>query len=272
MGLAAAATGSIVCLILLFLAAGSWDALVTVGPWRFLADDGWFPAAASARFGLVPMLVATALLAVGAIAIAAPAGVAVAVYGHFLAPRPLATVIRRTVEILAGVPSVVFGFWGLVTVVPILQRIQPPGQSLAAGVLILALMILPTVALMTEAAFRAQPPELAAAGEALGLGRWTQIRGVALPVAVPGIASALLLATARALGETMAVLMVCGNVVQLPSSLFDPVRSLTANIALEMAYATTHHRSALFVCGLALLGAVAALLATAERFGGTRHA
>lgn len=268
LGTVAALAGSVVVLIITFLALESSGALASVGPVRFLTDDGWFPAGGpEGRFGLVPMLAVTGLLTLGAVLLATPTGVAVAVFCRFVAPRVLATPIHRTVEVLAGVPSVVYGFWGLVTLVPIIQRFRPPGQSLLAGVLILGLMVLPTVALMAEAALRAVPRPLFVAAAALGLDRWATVRGVALPAALPGIASGVLLAAVRALGETMAVLMVCGNVVQLPGSVFDPVRALTANIALEMAYATAHHRSALFVGGLALMVAVAVLIAGVEWLG-----
>lgn len=260
--------GSVVLLILLFLVRESMPAWSSVGPARFLTDGGWFPAGGpEGRFGLGPMLWGTALLTAGALLLATPAGLALAIYGRFYAPRSLVRPLRRVIEVLAGVPSVVYGFWGLVTLVPLIQSWRPPGQSLLAGILILALMVLPTLALMAEAALRAVPRPLLDGATALGLDRWAMVRGVALPAALPGIASGVLLATVRALGETMAVLMVCGNVVQVPGSVFDPVRSLTANIALEMGYATAHHRSALFVSALALMALVALLIAGVEGLG-----
>jgi phosphate transport system permease protein len=268
LGTVATLAGSVVVLIVGFLVLESYDALASVGPTRFLTDQGWFPSdGTEGRFGLAPMLAGTLLLTGGAILLAAPAGLAVAIFCRFVAPPTLAKVMHRLIEVLAGVPSVVYGFWGLVTLVPILQSLRPPGQSLLAGVLILGLMVLPTVVLMSEAALRAVPRPLLDGATALGLDRWATARGVALPYALPGIGSGLLLATARALGETMAVLMVCGNVVQMPASVFDPVRALTANIALEMAYATAHHRSALFVSGLVLMVGVALLIAAIERLG-----
>lgn len=259
--------GSVVLGVMAFLVIESLEALRTVGPGRFLSDPGWFPAggAEAGAFNLVPMLSGTILLTLGALLIATPAGLGAAIFCRFYAPSRFAKPLRSILEVLAGVPSVVYGFWGLVTLVPIIQRLRPPGQSLLAGCLILALMVLPTIALMAEAALRTLPRPLLDGGAALGLDRWAIVRGLALPAALPGIASGVLLATVRALGETMAVLMVCGNVVQNPTSLFDPVRSLTANIALEMAYAGEHHRSALFVSGLFLMLAVAGLIALVER-------
>jgi len=125
-------------------------------------------------------------------------------------------------------------------------------------------MILPTIALSADAALANVPPEYARAAAALGLSRWTTIRAVLLPAAKSGLFTGVLLETGRAIGETMAILMVCGNQIRIPGSVFDPVRTLTANIALEMAYATGSHRSALFVSGLVLLVMIVALVSAAE--------
>jgi len=162
-------------------------------------------------------------------------------------------------NLLAGIPSVVYGLWGLTELVPLIGRWQPPGASLLAAILVLTLMILPTVALTSFSALAAVPGDILAGAAALGITRKGQIISVALPAARNGISGGVLLAMARALGETMAVLMVAGNVVQNPTGLFEPVRSLTANIALEMAYATDHHRAGLFASGLFLTLLVLAL-------------
>ncbi|MEM7352957.1 MAG: phosphate ABC transporter permease subunit PstC [Acidobacteriota bacterium] len=264
--LSATITGAVVVLIAVFLVAESWAALRAVGGWRFLADASWYPAAGPAEgtFGLGPMLWGTLLTTAGAISLAAPLGILSAIFCRFYAPPALERPYRRLLELLAGIPSVVYGFWGLVVLVPLIARFQPPGASLLAGVLILALMILPTAALATDAALAAVPRRTLEGAAALGLGRWATLRGVVLPAAASGIATGLILAAGRALGETMAVLMVCGNVVQMPGSLFDPVRTLTANIALEMAYALDDHRSALFVSGLLLLAMVTLMVLAAE--------
>jgi phosphate transport system permease protein len=172
------------------------------------------------------------------------------------------------IELLAGVPSVVFGFWGLVVLIPIIGRWHPPGPSLLAGILILTLMILPTIMLVAHASIALVPVAYIQNATALGFRRWSLIRYVILPTTKFGLLTGILLGTARALGETMAVLMVCGNVVQLPSHLFDPIRTLTANIALEMAYALGNHRSALFVSGVLLMGLVVLLVCIAD---GLRH-
>lgn len=261
-----ALTGAVVVLIAAFLLGESWPALGEIGPGRFLGDPSWHPAAEGGEgtFNLVPMIAGTLLATAGAVLLAAPLGLASAVFCRLYAPPALGRPYRRLIELLAGIPSVVYGFWGLVVLVPLVARVRPPGASLLTGVLILALMVLPTVALTADAALESVPRRYLRGAAALGLGRWATLAGVALPAARSGVATGVILAAGRALGETMAVLMVCGNVVQVPASVFDPVRTLTANIALEMAYALGDHRSALFVSGLLLLALVSALVLAAE--------
>lgn len=253
-------------LILLFMANEAWPVLRNVGPAAFFRGDGWHPT--EGRFGLVPMLAASAAMSALAIVVAAPLGVASAFFCRFYAPPAIGRVFRWAIILLAGIPSVVLGLWGLTVIVPLIIWLAPPGTSLLAGSLILALMIIPTVALTTEAALAGIPTAYWQGAAALGLSREATILGVALPAIRASIFAGILLATARALGETMAVLMVSGNVVQLPTSLFQPVRTLTANVALEMAYATGDHRSSLFVSGLVLTLLVLALAAAARRSGG----
>ncbi len=261
-----AVSGAVVVLIAAFLVFESLPGLRRIGPGRFLGDPSWHPssAAADGAFNLLPMIWGTLAASAGAVLLAAPLGVLSAVFCRHYAPPPLARSFRRLIELLAGIPSVVYGFWGLVVLVPLIARVQPPGASLLAAVLVLALMILPTVALTADAALMSVPRRYLRGAAALGLGRWATLVGVALPAARPGIATGVILAAGRALGETMAVLMVCGNVVQVPDSFFAPMRTLTANIALEMAYALGDHRSALFVSGLLLLMLVAILVSVAE--------
>lgn len=267
--LAALIAAGILLLIVLFLLHESWPALQRVGVVRFFNDPGWHPL--EDMFNLTPMLAATAAASVGAILVAGPLGVASAVFNRFYAQPFLAALFRRMVALLAGIPSVVFGLWGLTVLVPRIAEWQPPGASLLAGVLILAIMVLPTVALTADAALAAVPETYLRGAAALGLTRSGTILKVLIPAARSGIIGGMLLAAARALGETMAVLMVAGNVVQVPTGLFDPVRTLTANIALEMAYATGDHRAALFVSGLALMTLVAGLAGMAGRLGGRLH-
>lgn len=250
LGALTAGAGLLTVLIVGFLSRESATVLRDAGAWRLLTDPAWQPL--EGLFGLAPMLYATLLAAGGAVLIAAPLGVASAVFGQFYAGTRLRSANRMLLGLLAGVPSVVFGLWGLTVLVPLVARWQTPGTSLLAATLILALMILPTVALTAGSALTAVAPAWLRGAAALGLSQRAVILGVALPAARSGILAGVLLALARAIGETMAVLMVAGNVVQVPASLFDPVRVLTANIALEMGYATDAHRSGLFASGLLL--------------------
>jgi len=201
----------------------------------------------------MPMLAGTLYASTGALLLAIPLGIASALFIVYYASPRLAKWYKRLVELLAGIPSVVFGFWGLTTLVPLINQIHPPGASLLAAILILALMILPTITLTAYSALMAVPDEFLRNATALGLSRWGMIRGVAFPAARTGIVAGIILATGRAIGETMAVLMVAGNVVQYPDGLFDPIRTLASNIALEMAYAMGDHRAVLFVSGLLLM-------------------
>lgn len=270
---AACITGLIVALILVFLVRESSPALAKLGVARFFTDGSWHPAAGAegGTFLMLPMIWGTLSATLGAVLVATPLGLASAVFCRFYAPTFLARPYRRMIELLAGIPSVVYGFWGLVVLVPWIRRLEPPGPSLLAGIAVLAIMILPTVALTSEAALAAVPRAHLQAAVALGLSRGRTLWSVVLPAARSGILTGVLLQTARALGETMAVLMVCGNIVRTPSSIFDPIRTLTANIALEMAYAVGDHRAALFVSGLLLLGLVSALVWSAERWTGRAH-
>ena len=261
----AAVAGSITIGIVAYLLLGSLPALRAVGPLRFLTDPSWNPV--HGAYNLVPMLVGTLVVTAGAVLLAAPLAVASAVFGRFYVRGALSRAHRRVLETLAGIPSVVYGLWGLMVLVPAIARVGPPGQSVLAGVLVLALMILPTIALVGDAALGAVPETHLRGAAAAGLSRWAIVRSIALPVARSGILTGILLGTGRALGETMAVVMVTGNVVQVPDGVLAPVRTLTANIALEMAYATDAHRSALFVSGLVLALLTIGLVAAVDRIG-----
>lgn len=254
--------GAIVIPIAIVLIRESWPILQNIGFLPFLTDTAWFPS--KELYSLTPMLVSTLLVVGGALLLAAPAGILSALFCHFYAPPAVATLYRRLLELLVGIPGVVYGFWGLVVLVPLINRLHPPGTSLLAGILVLALMTVPTIALTAEASLAEVPPAYLLGAAALGLSRWGTIWGVVLPAARTGLFTSLILGTGRALGETMVVLMVCGNIVQVPQGLFDPIRTLPANIALEMAYALGDHRSALFVSGLLLLLASLGLVLVAE--------
>jgi len=252
----------VMLLILIFLLTESWPALIQITPTRFITDASWHPL--EGTYNLTPMLSGTLLASVGALVLAIPLGLASALFIVFYASARLATSYRRLIELLAGIPSVVFGFWGLTTLVPLIAQLHPPGASLLAAILILTLMILPTITLTAFSALQAVPDEFLHGATALGLSRWGMIYGVALPAARIGIVSGIMLAAGRAIGETMAVLMVAGNVVQHPAGLFDSIRTLAANIALEMAYAMGDHRAVLFVTGLLLMLLVIILTVAAD--------
>lgn len=254
----------IVLLILLFLIRESWPVLQHLPLPQFFSDASWHPV--QGLYNITPMLSATLLSTLGAILLATPLGIASALFCHYYAPPALATWQRRIIALLAGIPSVVYGFWGLTTLAPLIGRQHPLGVSLFTGILVLTVMILPTVAVTVDAALAGVPTVYLRGAAALGMHRCTMISGVVLPAARSGIASGIMLATGRAIGETMAILMVAGNVVQHPDSLFASVRTLTANMALEMAYAMGDHRAALFVTGLALLTMVLLLVSIAGFF------
>jgi phosphate transport system permease protein len=255
-------SGSLLVLVIGFILRESWPALTKIGLPRFFNDSGWFPTENS--YQITPMISGTMLATGGSILLAAPLGILSAIFCHFYAPPLLGLWYRRMVELLAGIPSVVFGLWGLVVLVPLIAAWHPPGPSLLAGILILTLMIIPTIMLIAHFSISQVPPAYIHSATALGLSRWAVIWQVVLPVSRSGLLTGIFLGLARALGETMAILMVCGNVVQTPSHLFDPIRTLTANIALEMAYALDHHRSVLFISGLFLLGLVMCCVSVAE--------
>ena len=254
----------IVLLIFLFLATESWPVLNHISVTRFFTDNSWHPA--QDLYNITPMLSATLLTTLGALILATPLGIASGIFSRYYAPAYIAIWYRRMIELLAGIPSVVYGFWGLTTLAPLIANLHPPGVSLLTAILVLALMILPTIALTVDAALTSVPYAYHSGSVALGLSRWRMITAVVLPAAQSGIASGIMLGAGRAIGETMAVLMVAGNVVQHPHSIFDSVRTLTANIALEMAYAMGDHRAALFVSGLALMVMVLVLVNSTEFF------
>ena len=254
--------GAIALFILAFLFWEALPVLQHVNLLRFVNDPSWNPT--QQLYNLMPMLWGTLLVMVGSVLLATPLGIISAIFCQYYAPPAIAKLYRRLIELLAGIPSVVYGFWGLVVLVPLIGRLHPPGTSLLAGIAILTLMILPTIALTVDASFAKVPTQYLQGAAALGLSRWSTICNIVFPTAKSGLLTGIILETGRAIGETMAVLMVCGNVVQMPKGLFDPVRTLTANIALEMAYATGDHRSALFVSGLTLMAIVVILVVAAD--------
>lgn len=217
----------------------------------FLRDDSWYPL--EGQFNMIPMIVGSLYVTLGAILFAFPVGLFAALFACFYCPLILQSVYVRAIELYTGIPSVIFGFWGLMKLVPVINEINPPGQSLLAGIIILTLMIFPIFTLNLISNFKMNTQEHYKVSMSLGFKRSTYIWFILIPNLKYQILGSVTLATGRAIGETMAVLMVCGNIVKIPSSVFDPMRTLTANIALEMSYATGTHRSSLFFSGFILL-------------------
>ncbi|GJL65329.1 MAG: phosphate ABC transporter permease subunit PstC [Nitrospirales bacterium] len=255
--------GILLVCILIFLIIESLPALQHIGVTAFFTDASWHPT--EGAYNLLPMFIGTLFATIGAVVLATPLGICSALFCEYYAPQAMTSGYRAFIELLAGIPSVVYGLWGLVVLVPLIASLHPPGPSLLAGILILTIMIFPTVTLVSLSALHQVPKEYIQGATALGCTRWSMIHQIILPSARPGILTGVVLQTGRALGETMAILMVCGNVVQYPSSMFDPIRTLTANIALEMAYATDIHRSSLFLTGLFLLTMVIVLIMGTQR-------
>ena len=212
----------------------------------------WLP---PALFGIAPMIVASLISTFGAVIIGVPIAIMTAVFLAELAPKWLANIVRPAVELLAGIPSVVYGFFGLVIIVPMIETLFniPAGNTVLAGIIVLAIMILPTVITISETSLRALPNTYKEAALALGASHIYSVFKVLIPAARSGIYTGISLGIARAIGETMAIIMVMGNAPAMPGSLLEPARTLTANIAMEMSYATGIHASALYSTGIVLL-------------------
>lgn len=256
LGLLALVSGGMVLLIVWHLLSGAWPAIEAGRLGAFFTDEKWQPGSQrDPQFGVVTMLAGSVLVTALAVLLALPVGLAAAIFHRFYAPAALERWNRRVMEMLIGVPAVIFGLWGLVAVVPIIVHYAPTtsGQSLLAGGIVLGLMILPIIALTSQAALQAIPTAQLHAAAGLGIGRGRTIWSIALPAARRGIGTGVLLGLARAVGETMAVVLVCGNIPQIPTSLLDPIRPVTSTIALEMGYATASHKSLLFCSGLVLV-------------------
>lgn len=212
----------------------------------------WSPA--EGEFGMLPFIAGSFLVTVGALVIGAPLAIGTAVFLSEIAPPRLRAVVRPSVELLAGIPSVIYGFFALVFLVPFVRALfGGAGFSMVSGWLVLAIMILPTIAAISEDAVSAVPKGYRMSSLALGATRWQTIWRVVLPAAAPGIINAVVLGMGRAIGETMAVLMVLGNAPIVPVSATGPASTLTSIIALDMSYASGEHQTALFAMGIVLL-------------------
>jgi phosphate ABC transporter permease protein PstC len=243
--------------ITLFIFKEGAPLIQKVGLGNFLSAD-WHPTAG--RFGIALMVLGSAAVTAGALALAVPLGLACAIVLGEMAPPWASRLLKPMMEILAGIPSVVYGFMGIVILLPwIREHLGGPGPSGLAGALILGIMILPTIIAISLDALHAVPRSYREGSLALGATQWQTIRRVVLPGARSGIVAAVILGMGRAVGETMAIVMVTGNAVQLPHSPLDPLRTLTANLALEMGYAAGDHRAALFATAIVLFAIIMAL-------------
>jgi phosphate transport system permease protein len=241
----------ILALITLFIFREGAPVLYRTGVGSFLFGGEWEPM--KERFGILPMIAGSGLVTAGALAIGVPLALACAIVLAEIAPPKLRGVLKPTLELLAGIPSVVYGFMGVLLLVPwIRTNLGGPGSSALAGSVILGVMILPTIISITIDALEAVPRSYREGSLALGATQWQTIRRVVLPAARSGIVAAIILGMGRAVGETMAVIMVAGNSVRIPHSILAPVRTLTANIALEMGYASGSHAQALFATAIVL--------------------
>lgn len=251
-----------VALITIFIFQAGLPVLAQYGVFNFIFGSTWSPTNGS--FGILPLIAGTLSVTLGALVIGIPTGIACAVFLSEILPKRMARAFKSAIELLAGIPSVVYGFFGLVVIVPairnlilpILQIFDPKatatGFSILAGAIILAIMILPTIVSISENSISAVPKEFKEASLALGANKMETIVQVLIPAARSGILSSIILGMGRAIGETMAVLLITGNMAKLPGSILDPVATLTGTIAMEMGYATPTHQQALFAVGIVL--------------------
>lgn len=240
-----------VVLICVFLFASGIPTMKTVGLGKFLFGMTWAPG--QGLYGIFPMIVASIIVTAGAIVFGVPLGLLCAVFLARFCPKRLYRVLKPAAELLAGIPSIVYGFFGLVVLVPMMQTLfGGSGKGILTASLMLGIMILPTIINVSESALRAVPDSYYEGSLALGATHERSVFSAVLPAARSGILAGVILGVGRAIGETMAVAMVAGNQPLLPESLTSGVRTLTANIVQEMGYATDLHREVLIACGVVL--------------------
>ncbi|MBI3986412.1 MAG: phosphate ABC transporter permease subunit PstC [Lentisphaerae bacterium] len=238
-------------LIAVFIFKEGLPFLLRTGLRDFLLSSDWRPQ--EGHFGIYPMIVSSLWVTFGAMLVGAPLGIACAIFLNEFVPKSVMRVTKPTIELLAGIPSVVYGFIGVIVVAPLIRsHLGGPGLSVLCAAVILGIMILPTVISISVDAIGSVPNSYREGALALGATRWQSVHMVVLKAARSGIVAGVILGMGRAIGETMAVIMVAGNSVKIPHSALDSVRTLTANIALEMGYATGQHRQALFATGIVL--------------------
>ena len=240
-----------VALICVFLFANGLPAIFEIGVADFLLGRTWKPG--NDIYGIFPMIIGSIYVTAGAVIIGVPLGILCAVFMARFCPAKLYKILKPAVSLLAGIPSIVYGFFGLVVIVPIVQDLfNVGGKGIFTASILLGIMILPTVIGVSESAIRAVPNSYYEGSLALGATHERSVFFTLLPAAKQGILSGVILGVGRAIGETMAVIMVAGNLATMPENIFSGVRTLTANIVMEMGYATDLHREALLGTGVVL--------------------
>ena len=241
-----------VILICVFMFANGLPAIAEIGPLKFLLGQKWKPN--NNIFGILPMIIGSIYVTVGAIVIGVPIGFFAAVYlAKFCSPK-VYRFVKPAVELMAGIPSIVYGFFGLVVIVPLMQKtFGGNGKSVLTASILLGIMILPTIITVAESNIRAVPESYYEGSLALGATPERSVFSAVLPGAKSGILAGIVLGIGRAIGETMAVIMVAGNQPVIPNSLLSGVRTLTANIVMEMGYAADLHREALIATAVVLV-------------------
>lgn len=240
-----------VTLICVFLFANGVPAIAKIGFFDFLLGDTWRPE--NDIYGILPMILGSIYVTAGAIIIGVPLGLLTAVYMAYFCPPKLYKALKPAVDLLAGIPSVVYGFFGLVVLVPLVRDLLGGrGTSMLTASLLLGIMILPTIIGVSESAIRAVPRSYYEGSLALGATKERSVFFSVLPAAKSGVLAAVVLGIGRAIGETMAVIMVAGNQARMPAGLLKGVRTLTSNIVMEMGYAADLHREALIATAVVL--------------------
>ena len=240
-----------VALICIFLFANGVPAMTKIGIWDFLSGERWRPS--NDIYGILPMILGSVYVTAGAIVIGVPIGLGCAVFMAHYCPKQIYGVAKAAVNLMAGVPSVVYGFFGLVCIAPMMQQMTGrDGSTMLTASILLGIMILPTIASVCEAAIRSVPVPYYEGALALGATKERSIFRTVIPAAKSGIVAGIVLGIGRAIGETMAVVMVAGNQARMPKGLFRGIRTLTSNIVLEMGYAADLHREALIATGVVL--------------------
>lgn len=249
---AAAALFSVLAVVVIsmFLFASAFPTIKEIGPIIFLFGKIWKPS--NDIYGIFPMIVGSLYVTGISILIGVPLGLFTALYMTYFAPKRLYRVMKPAVELLAGIPSIVYGFFGLMVLVPLFRSIFGSGKSIITASVLLSFMILPTIITVSESSLRALDNTLLEGALALGDTKEKAVFRVMVPAASSGILSSVILGVGRSIGETMAVVMVAGNQPRIPGGVLDGVRTMTANIVLEMGYATDLHREALIATGAVL--------------------